>query len=153
MLPDDAYLLNTGDSDMLLMHGDTLCTDDHEYQSMRKVLRSAPWQQQFLSLSVEERHNKAQQLRDQSKEATAKKSNDICDVNQQAVEQTLASAGVGRLLHGHTHRPARHDFQNKQDKVLERWVLGDWQTDGAIYAMLEDGDLTLRQWPGNGLMA
>ena len=152
LLPDDAYLLNTGDGDMLLMHGDTLCTDDQAYQGMRQLLRSSQWQQEFLSLSVAERHNKAQQLRSQSKEETAKKSNDICDVNQQSVEDTLSAAGVTRLLHGHTHRPARHEFQLKpQDKLLERWVVGDWQADGAVYALLDNGELTLRQWPGNNL--
>jgi len=155
LLEDDAYLLDTASGAILLMHGDTLCTDDHEYQAMRQVLRSAQWQQDFLSLSLAERHGKARQLRDQSKEATAKKSNDICDVNQHSVEQTLAEDGVSRLLHGHTHRPALHRFKHSQqtDNEFERWVVGDWHAEGAIYALLEGGDLSLRHWPGNNLFA
>jgi len=157
LMPADGYVLDTGlnGSDLLLMHGDTLCTDDQEYQAMRQVLRSSEWQQDFLSLSVTERHSRAQLLRDQSKEATAKKSNEICDVNQPAVEETITKAGVSRLLHGHTHRPARHEYQDEQqpDQLLERWVLGDWQPDGAIYALLDAGTLSLRQWPGNDLLA
>jgi len=157
LLPADTYILDTGRSasDILLMHGDTLCTDDREYQAMRQVLRSSAWQQDFLSLSVTERHSKAQLLRDQSKEATAKKSNEICDVNQPTVEETMTNAGVSRLLHGHTHRPARHEYQCKErpDQLHERWVLGDWQPEGAVYALLDTGTLSLRQWPGSDLFA
>jgi UDP-2,3-diacylglucosamine hydrolase len=115
----------------LIMHGDTLCTDDTDYQKMRAMLRHTDWQKQFLSLSLEERTQQALQLRAKSQSATKDKKEDIMDVNSQAVEKIMHDNTVDLLIHGHTHRPAIHEFLIR-DKKAQRVVLGDWYSQGSI---------------------
>ncbi len=109
----------------LLMHGDSLCTDDAEYQAFRVMVRDPKWQSQALSHSLEERHAIAGQLRSMSKESNSNKAEDIMDVNADAVVIAMRSHGVQQLIHGHTHRPARHT-----ESAGTRWVLGDWDKKG-----------------------
>ena len=109
----------------LVMHGDQLCTDDTQYQSFRSLVRSTQWQQEFLSKTIEQRLFIAEQLRSASKEQGQLKSQDITDVNQEAVINTMQQHDVNLLIHGHTHRPAVHNvLVNKQNAT--RMVLGDW---------------------------
>ena len=48
----DPYCTRDG---VLLSHGDSLCTDDEEYQQMRALFRSPQWQADILSKSLDER--------------------------------------------------------------------------------------------------
>ena len=153
LLRDDQHVLSIGGEPLLLMHGDTLCTDDTDYQAMRLQLRSTHWQQDFLQLGIEERLAKAQQLRNQSLAASRQKDDEIVDVNQQEIEKTLlAQKGLGRLLHGHTHRPAHHRFSmtdsNGKTIDAQRWVLGDWQAEKVVYAVADEakGTIELIEW-------
>jgi UDP-2,3-diacylglucosamine hydrolase len=118
---------------LLLMHGDTLCTDDHEYQAFRQMVRNPAWQQLMLAKPLPERLMLAKHLRETSAASMAGKSMEIMDVNKDAVADAMRSAGVYTLLHGHTHRPAVHRFDvDGHDAV--RIVLGDWYTQGsAVY--------------------
>jgi UDP-2,3-diacylglucosamine hydrolase len=109
----------------LLMHGDTLCTDDLEYQKVRKMFRDPAWQKTFLAKSLDERRAFAARARTESKVQTATKAEYIMDVNQGAVEEAMRQHGVTRLIHGHTHRPAVHRF-GAGGRDLTRIVLGDW---------------------------
>jgi UDP-2,3-diacylglucosamine hydrolase len=109
----------------LLAHGDTLCTDDVEYQAWRRIARSDAWQRDFLSKSREERRNTIMGLREKSKAVTQAKPAAIMDVNDAAVAQALRQHGVTRLVHGHTHRPGRHEL-TVDGRPAERWVLPDW---------------------------
>jgi UDP-2,3-diacylglucosamine hydrolase len=109
----------------LLMHGDTLCTDDVEYQAMRRMFHDPRWQQATLAKPLEERRAFAKSARAESKSRTAAKAEYIMDVNHGAVEAVMREHGVQRLIHGHTHRPAVHRFQSG-GKTMERVVLGDW---------------------------
>jgi UDP-2,3-diacylglucosamine hydrolase len=109
----------------LLAHGDTLCTDDVEYQAWRRIARSDAWQRDFLSKSREERRNTIMGLREKSKTVTQAKPAAIMDVNDAAVAQALRQHGVTRLVHGHTHRPGRHEL-TVDGRPAERWVLPDW---------------------------
>jgi len=109
----------------LLMHGDTLCTDDVEYQKFRGLVRNPAWQQQFLAKPLAERRAFAAQARGESRKQTAMKAAEIMDVNQGAVESAMRTHGVRRLIHGHTHRPATHRF-DLDGQAAERIVLGDW---------------------------
>lgn len=115
----------------LLMHGDTLCTDDVEYQTFRQTVRQPQWQDQFLEKSLEERKRIGRSLRERSQESTATKAESIMDVNQAAVEQALRDHGVGQLIHGHTHRPAVHSLQ-VDGQPARRIVLGDWYEHGSV---------------------
>ena len=136
LLPDPS-LINLYGTPTLLMHGDTLCTDDEAYQTFRKQVRSPEWQRQFLSKSIETRQAFANQARQESQLHTADSSNvAIMDVNQGAVEAAMKSANVHRLIHGHTHRPAAHAFQC-DGKNLERMVLADWYQQPSRYCVFK----------------
>lgn len=109
----------------LIMHGDLLCTDDLDYQQARLLFRSPQWQQQILALSIPERLQYAQSLRRQSQQTTQAKPEDILDANQNAIEAAMRAAQVTQLIHGHTHRPAIHEFE-LDGQAAKRIVLGDW---------------------------
>ena len=109
----------------LLMHGDTLCTDDVEYQELRKMFYDPEQRARFLSLDFDARVAEANHLRKLSGEKMQEKSQKIMDVNQQTVEQVMLEAGVTQLIHGHTHRPNIHDF-DLNGEAAKRIVLGDW---------------------------
>lgn len=116
--------------DTLLMHGDTLCTDDIEYQNFRSMVRSTAWQQQILDKSIDERIQIAKDLREKSQQSTAEKAEYIMDVNQRAVDKTFADNHIDLLIHGHTHRPKIH--QQKVNGInTTRIVLGDWHHKGS----------------------
>ena len=124
LLPDQKIIDLYG-TPALIMHGDTLCTDDKGYQRMRKIFRLKIVQKLYLSMSPEKRHQKANQIRKKSSEKTKQKESSILDVNQQEVENRLKQGGVSLLVHGHTHRPAEHEFTSN-GKSFKRIVLGDW---------------------------
>ena len=107
--------------DVLLMHGDTLCTDDIGYQNFRSLVRNSRWQSKFLAMSPALRMQQATDFRQQSKAMTAMKSDEIMDVNLHAVTQVMDQHQVSLLIHGHTHRPQVHHLNQG-----ERVVLGDW---------------------------
>jgi UDP-2,3-diacylglucosamine hydrolase len=114
----------------LLMHGDTLCTDDVEYQKFRAYVRDPQTQMRFLALPLAARRAELEKLRARSESAKQTKTAEIMDVNMGAVEQALRKAGYPRLIHGHTHRPARH-VHVVDGHDCERWVLGDWYENGS----------------------
>lgn len=124
-LLEDPTVIELNGTSTLLMHGDTLCTDDTEYQQFRAMVREPAWQRSFLAKPLAERRAFAARARSESKSRTRGKSEYIMDVNQQAVERAMLEHGVTRLIHGHTHRPAIHPFQ-AGGKSLTRIVLGDW---------------------------
>jgi UDP-2,3-diacylglucosamine hydrolase len=109
----------------LLMHGDTLCTDDEDYQAWRRTARSSAWQRDFLARSRPERRSMILGLRDKSKAVVQAKPAEIMDVNPAAVADAMRRHGVSRLVHGHTHRPGRHKLE-LEGRAAERWVLPDW---------------------------
>jgi UDP-2,3-diacylglucosamine hydrolase len=116
----------------VLMHGDQLCTGDTAYQAWRKQVRSAAWQRQVLALPIEERRKMAREATGMSRDAKKAKSMEIMDVTLQAVTDLLRKYEYPRLIHGHTHRPARHVY-HLDDNTCERWVLPDWSANRAGY--------------------
>ncbi|HTQ77197.1 MAG TPA: UDP-2,3-diacylglucosamine diphosphatase [Burkholderiales bacterium] len=137
-LIDDPALVVLNGGKTLLMHGDTLCTDDHDYQAWRRIARSADWQRDFLAKSLADRHEAIHDLRARSKEVIAAKPAEIMDVNRDAVKDVFRRHGVRRLIHGHTHRPARHELEI-DGTVCERWVLPDWYGPGGYLALDDVG--------------
>jgi len=129
LLPEPA-LLQTDHGDVLLTHGDEFCTDDAAYQQFRQMVRNPQWQAAFLAKTIPERLAMAQQARGESQMANQSKSMEIMDVNAGAVEQAFRDSGVALMVHGHTHRPARHVLEVDGVK-RERWVLPDWDCDHA----------------------
>lgn len=132
ILPDPT-LVNLYGCPTLLMHGDTLCSDDLEYQKFRAMVRNPAWQQSFLAKPLDERIRMAQEVRGKSEQAKQVKNMAIMDVTQATVEQTLRTHDYPRLIHGHTHRPARHEHR-VDGRLCERWVLSDWYQQGSYLA-------------------
>lgn len=124
LLPDPVRL-DTDYGPVLLCHGDALCTDDLPYQQMRALVRNPQWQAQMLARPLAERIHIAAELRARSESGKADKSQDIMDVSAPTVQACLAASGLPLLIHGHTHRPARH-VAVLDGQRAERWVLQDW---------------------------
>jgi UDP-2,3-diacylglucosamine hydrolase len=121
----DPSLLDLYGTKTLVMHGDTLCTDDVEYQKFRAYAHDPETQRKFLSQPLAARKQQMIGYRAESEKSKLGKSAEIMDVTAAAVEKTLREHGYPRLIHGHTHRPARH-VHVVDGKSCERWVLTDW---------------------------
>ena len=139
-LIQEPFLLEAFNQKILLMHGDVLCTKDHDYMSFRQMVRDTKWQQEFLSRSVEDRITFAVEARKQSKSMSSNKADDIMDVTTEAVSDIMQTHAVKTLIHGHTHRPAIHDLTEN----AQRMVLGDWD-DMAWYISLSENHLSLNK--------
>lgn len=141
-LIDDPLIETINGESVLFMHGDTLCTDDLDYQKFRAMVRNPEWQQAFLSKPLDEREQIALSLRETSQQATQEKSQEIMDVNQQTVIQTMTEHSVTTLVHGHTHRPGIHAFEIDH-KPAKRIVLGDWYEKGSYLSVNSNTDFEL----------
>jgi UDP-2,3-diacylglucosamine hydrolase len=125
LLPESAVIELAGEP-VLLMHGDTLCIDDVEYQAFRAQVRDPAWQAGMLVLPLARRRALAGQLRETSRRAAQQKAAEITDVNLAEVDRVMRARGVRRLIHGHTHRPAIHDW-TLDGQSVRRAVLSDWR--------------------------
>ena len=134
----DPYPVELHGEKVLLSHGDYLCTDDVEYQKVRAVTRNPEWQAMMMAKSIEERIAVARQAREQSLARNASITEEIMDVNQDAVEEAIREHDVDILLHGHTHRPAVHPF-HVDERPVHRIVLGDWYEQGSMVEWDDDG--------------
>ena len=122
----------------LLMHGDSLCTDDIKHQESRELLRSSDWKSRFLSQPLEERIQQAKEYRSMSRKHLKDAPDAIMDVNQATVVSTMREHNVLQLIHGHTHRPAIHSLK-VDNQAAKRIVLGDWNTQGSVLSCDESG--------------
>jgi UDP-2,3-diacylglucosamine hydrolase len=127
----------------VLLHGDTLCTDDVGYQRFRAVVRRGWVQRLFLKLPHAWRQRFAGYTRQRSRTVQSRAPMARLDVTPHAAEALLRGTGAGRLLHGHTHRPARHEL-SVDGRDCERWVLADWYGVGTALRVTPDGPETLR---------
>lgn len=121
-LLEEPCTLQLGRSQVVLIHGDSLCIDDQDYQAFRAMVRNPEWISSFLARPLQERHQIAAQLREDSIKAMHQKSFEIMDVNATAVTGCFDENHADVIIHGHTHRPAVH----RHDSGLQRIVLGDW---------------------------
>ncbi len=142
-LLSDPTVIDLYGKPLLLMHGDSLCTRDREYMAFRQQARSAEWQQALLAQPLEARRALAKKLREQSKSMNSLKAEDIMDVTPKEVVGEMTKHGVKTLIHGHTHRPARHTVDLK-GQCGERFVLGDWGESLWWIEASTDGGLALR---------
>jgi UDP-2,3-diacylglucosamine hydrolase len=133
-LLEDPTVVDLEGEKTLLMHGDTLCTDDHDYQAWRRTARSAEFQRGFLAKSIAERRDAVLGMREKSRQVVEAKPAEIMDVNQDAVREAMQRHGVRRLIHGHTHRPGRHRVE-LDGEAGERWVLPDWYGRGGYLSV------------------
>jgi len=126
----DPIVVDVAGTLTLLSHGDAWCTLDVAYQTFRAMVRRPEFQREFLAKPVTERIAVARSARMQSETEKAVKAMDIMDVTPAAIVSALAAAGVDRVIHGHTHRPAAHVI-DIDGRSAERWVLPDWDFDDA----------------------
>ncbi|MEC7378027.1 MAG: UDP-2,3-diacylglucosamine diphosphatase [Pseudomonadota bacterium] len=124
-LLDDPTVIDLYGTPTLLMHGDSLCTADVEYQKFRANMRNPQWQQMILQRPLKDRQQMARQLREISMAKNQGKEEFIMDVTPEEVVKDMEHHGVQRLIHGHTHRPAVHEL-TANGQPARRIVLGDW---------------------------
>jgi len=143
LLPDP-YVLSLPTWQFVLSHGDSLCTDDTDYQAFRKQVRSPAWRTAFLQRPLAERKAMAAALRQQSEQAKREKlalAEYPMDLNSGATDDFLRQHGYATFIHGHTHRPATHD--HLVDGIhVERWVMSDWHEDQGEYLCWDGVQLT-----------
>ncbi|NKC14824.1 MAG: UDP-2,3-diacylglucosamine diphosphatase [Gammaproteobacteria bacterium] len=132
-LHDDPWVRQVAGQTVVLTHGDALCTDDLDYQALRHSVLDWDNQERFLAQAMPARIEEAAKLRAASKHATQLKAQDIMDVNEHAVRALLVDSGAALMIHGHTHRPARHQF-NLNGKTAQRWVLAAWYSGASAIA-------------------
>jgi UDP-2,3-diacylglucosamine hydrolase len=143
LLPDPTVVDLYG-TPTLLMHGDTLCTDDVKYQAFRAQVRDPAWQRDFLAKPLVVRKAMIENVREQSAREMKGKPPDIMDVSLDAVADAFRRSGCSRMIHGHTHRPARH-VHEVDGQWCERWVLTDWYERGGCLEVSKAG------WHGSTL--
>jgi UDP-2,3-diacylglucosamine hydrolase len=122
----------------LLTHGDALCTADRPYQRLRGVVRSARWQRRFLRLPLSLRRSLAEQARHGSQRHTQRTASEIMDADVAAAAAAMRACDVRTLIHGHTHRPAVHEF-GLDGRPARRIVLGAWHDRGSALAWGPEG--------------
>lgn len=138
LLPDE-HLVEMSGLPTLLMHGDTLCTDDVAYLKFRKKSRNKFFQKLFLWKSLNKRKNIAAGMREKSKAHTSTAAEKIMDVAQAEVERVMSKHKVKHLIHGHTHRPAVHEFE-LNGEVATRTVLEAWHDRGTVLICDDTGE-------------
>ena len=124
-LLEDPSVIDLYDTPTLLMHGDSLCTADEEYQKFRVNMRNPQWQKMILQRPLKDRQQMARQLREISMAKNQDKEEFIMDVTPGEVVREMEAHGVQRMIHGHTHRPAEHAL-TANGQPAKRIVLGDW---------------------------
>jgi UDP-2,3-diacylglucosamine hydrolase len=134
----DPIVIDLYGEQVLLTHGDALCIADRPYQRLRGLVRNPRWQTRFLRLPLRLRRGLADRARRGSQRHTQRTAYDIMDVDLPAVSAAMRACGVHSLIHGHTHRPAVHEFQ-LDGQNARRIVLGSWHGSGSCLEWGEEG--------------
>ena len=137
-LLDDPSTVDLYGEPTLLVHGDTLCTDDTQYQAFRRQVRDPAWQAEALARPLEQRVAMARGMRSESEAAKGGKAAAIMDVTPAAVEEAFEQSGCRVMIHGHTHRPGRHVHRVRGEECV-RWVLADWYEGGSYLEVTPGG--------------
>ncbi len=138
VLIEDGTIIDGLGEPAVLMHGDTLCTDDVAYQRLRRVVRNRLVQRLFLSLPRNLRQRLATSLRSRSESSVQNKAAMVMDVNPVAVVNAMREFGVKLLIHGHTHRPGIHTLEVDREPAC-RIVLGDWYEQTSVLTWTQSG--------------
>lgn len=144
-LLSDPTVINLNQGPTLLMHGDSLCTRDTEYMNFRQMVRQPIWQAEVLKKPLDERKAIAAHLKATSQSMNSIKAEEIMDVTPEEVVKEMSKHNTQRLIHGHTHRPARHALSVNQ-QTAERIVLGDWHKNG-WYLCADNNGIKLCSFP------
>lgn len=134
----DPSLVRMNGEPVLLMHGDSLCTQDEAYMRLRRWLRNPVSLLILRNLPLATRHKLARKLRKESRMQTRQKAAEITDVTPEEIPRVLRQFGARTLIHGHTHRPASHEL-DLEGQPARRIVLGDWNRQGWVLQVDEQG--------------
>ncbi len=134
VLMEDSTIVRLGGVPTLLLHGDALCTGDIAYQTFKAEVRSAAWKSSFLARPLGERHAIMAAYRAESEGLKSTAAPRIMDVDDAAVDAQFVRFAVRRMIHGHTHRHARHIIEVNGERC-ERWGLPDWYETGGYLAI------------------
>lgn len=141
----ETHVLSMDNTRTLLMHGDSLCWGDADYQEFRKMVYTPRWQAEFLAHPPQERYGLAIKYRNIINQFAQNKPMEIMDVSPEAVTEVMGRFQVDLLIHGHTHRPAEHIHQ-LQEQSVKRIVLGDWRVGEAVQYLQHDKQWSVRQF-------
>ncbi len=135
---EDETIIDLYGKPTLILHGDSLCTDDIAHQQFRQAMvTNLEWRTQFLQLAIPERIEQAKLARTQSQEHKSSVSMGIMDVTESSVLKAFKERGVTQMIHGHTHRQNCHDYS--VDSIeLKRYVLGDWDKTSSVLIANKD---------------
>jgi len=137
ILPDET-LIDLYGTNTLVLHGDSLCTDDLAHQQFRQNMSTnREWQQEILALSIKERITGAINARATSKQHKSKISMEIMDVTEDAVTKAFKKNHVTQMIHGHTHRQNVHEYSIDQQQC-KRYVLGDWAETSSVMTVSQN---------------
>lgn len=131
VLLNDPTLITVAEKKILLMHGDAQCTNDIQYRTFRAIVRNIFIQKIFLLFPLKWRQSWAQKLREQSQKRNKMKTSEMMDVNLMTICKIFETSDVKIIIHGHTHRPARHVLE-VNGKACVRFVLPDWEVEEKI---------------------
>ncbi|GAB3032064.1 UDP-2,3-diacylglucosamine diphosphatase [Bowmanella dokdonensis] len=137
LLPEQQVIDLYGEK-ILIMHGDSLCTRDEQYMAFRRKARGWWWPRLMLALPLWYRRRVAKKARQRSLHINRNKPDYIMDVTPAEAERVMREAGVSTLIHGHTHRPAVHQFE-LDGHPARRIVLGDWYSQKSLLVVSEGG--------------
>jgi UDP-2,3-diacylglucosamine hydrolase len=143
-LIEDPTIVTLGTQRVIVLHGDTLCTDDVAYQKFRVMARAKAFQDEFLAKPLAARRSLAQEYRAKSEQTKRATPEEIMDVTPSAVAEAFRRHAVSCMIHGHTHRPATH-VHEVDGRRCERWVLPDWDRRGG-FLVAENERLTLERF-------
>lgn len=145
ILLQEPTIINLYGTPVLLLHGDTLCTDDQEYLAYRAKVRDPKLIARFMLLPLWVRKLIARWLRYASKKRTAKKPPQQLETNETALLQLMREQNVSLLIHGHIHKPGIH--QTIDNGIQREWfVLGDWSAQaGSVLVCSASGGRLLKQ--------
>lgn len=146
MLIDEPQVLPIAGAPTLLLHGDVLCTDDADYQRYRAMVRDPLFRRSFLAKPLAERKAFIGELRQRSENEKQTKSAQIMDANAEAVVEAFRRHDLSRMIHGHTHRQARH-IHEVDGRTCERWVLGDWNSHAGNFLECSSAGWKFNPWP------
>jgi len=128
----DHALVSLGNEQVLVLHGDTLCTDDIAYQTFRRRIRNPLLLGIMRRLPLKTRQNIGIKGRAKSMATNSNKSASIMDVTPATVSSMMNEYGVTTMIHGHTHRPCCHELALDDGTAARRIVLGDWGSKGWV---------------------
>lgn len=143
----DPHVADIAGQRLLLLHGDAQCTDDRDYMVFRTQVRNPEWQRVFLAKPLAERKAIIEGMREGSREAQRGKSLMIMDVNPGEIEKLYSQYRVRLIIHGHTHRPARHESAGGLRHVLSDWDCDHGAPRGGWIAIDTTGSLSTHSLP------